>query len=417
MFSLSRSVLVLLFVAWGLRVAAVFAIQYYLEEIANPPRQFVIDGDADGYWQLAHRIVAGEPYQIYQPPRQVLRMPGFPALLSMAIILFGDSLLAARLLLATVGSLGCLGVYQLGCVLCGRRVGLMAGYMAALSPIFIGFSAIELTETAFATAMIWSLVPVACIARQGKERPRLSWIVYASLAGVGAGVACYLRPSWLLFLPGLAVFDAVIRRCRSSLAGGLVAILVMWLMLLPWGLRNQRVTGHFTLTTFWMGPSLYDGWNPENTTGDSDMAFFDRENLLSKMSEYEVDQEYRRRAWEFASSHPERVALLAAKKSLRYWNPFPNAVQFQSIPGLSLATLACYVCVFLPAVIGAWIHRRDWLMLAMTIGPILYFAGLHMIFVSSVRYRLPAEYAVMVVSAAGINWLCSRRTGIASDVA
>jgi hypothetical protein len=39
--------------------------------------------------------------------------------------------------------------------------------------------------------------------------------------------------------------------------------------------------------------------------------------------------------------------------------------------------------------------------LGLTLGPLLYFAALHLLFVGSIRYRLPAEYAVLVLSAAG----------------
>ena len=124
-----RSALVIFAVAWTLRIVAVLAVQYYLQHMAVPPRQFVIEGDADGYWQLAHQMVDGQPYQIYTPPRQVLRMPGFPLILAVSIRLFGDSLLAARLVLATIGAIGCVGVYQLGVRLVGQRVGVIAGGM------------------------------------------------------------------------------------------------------------------------------------------------------------------------------------------------------------------------------------------------------------------------------------------------
>ena len=402
-----RSALVIFAVAWTLRIAAVLAVQYYLQHMAVPPRQFVIEGDADGYWQLAHQIVEGQPYQIYTPPRQVLRMPGFPLILAVSIRLFGDSLLAARLVLATIGAFGCVGIYQLGVRLIGQRVGMIAGGLAAVSPVFVGFSAIELTETAFAVSLVWGLLPLAPWGRAGNglgdpDPVGARRVIGAGVAaGVLAGVACYLRPSWLLFPPCLVVWLWLLRRTTSRFLLAVITVMCMVGSLLPWGLRNQRVTGHFTLTTFWMGPSLYDGWNMENTHGDSDMAFFDRENLMSKMSEYEVDREYRKRAWAFAFENPTRVADLAWRKTLRYWNPFPNAEQFKSRLSLMVVSLLWYLVVFVPAVVGAWKLRRSLGLLAITAGPILYFAALHLVFVSSVRYRLPGEYPLLILSAVG----------------
>lgn len=407
-----RSALILFAVAWSLRIAAVLMIHYYLQHMAVPPRQFVIEGDADGYWQLAHRIVEGKPYEIYTPPRQVLRMPGFPLILAVSIRLFGDSLLAARLVLATIGALGCVGVYQLGLRLVGQRVGFIAGGLAAISPVFVGFSAIELTETAFAVSLVAGLLPLAPWARaEGLSvdpNGRSAAIRAGIVAGLLAGMGCYLRPSWLLFPPCLVVWLWVLKRTSSRLLLAGFTVVFMVASLLPWAIRNQQVTGHFTLTTFWMGPSLYDGWNMQNTNGDSDMAFFDQENLMSKMSEYEMDREYRKRAWAFAFENPGRVAELAWKKTLRYWNPFPNADQFKSRRSLMVVSLVWYLVVFVPGLVGAWRLRRSPGVLAMTAGPILYFAALHLVFVSSVRYRLPGEYPMLILSAVGWEVLLLR---------
>ncbi len=412
-----RSVLILFAVALALRIVAVIAVQYYLNHVALPPRQYVIEGDAAGYWHLARCIAQGDSYEIYTPPRYVLRMPGFPLLLAVSMRLFGESLLAARLVLATIGALGCVGVYQLGQRLFDHRIGWIAGGLAAVSPIFVGFSAIELTETVFAVSLVFGLVPLARWGRVSLPEPGLlspgphgmrAALLTGLVAGLWAGVGCYLRPSWLLFPPCLVLWLWVWKRDRTQLELAVCTVVVMVGSLVPWGIRNQRVTGHFVLTTLWMGPSLYDGWNPNNSTGDSNMAFFDRENLLSQMSEYEMDRQYRQRAWAFAFQNPGQVAVLAGKKTVRYWNPFPNAAQFKTYPALMLVSLGWYLIVFVPALIGAWRVRRSLGMLAITAGPILYFAALHLVFVSSVRYRLPGEYPLLVLSAVGIESLVRR---------
>ena len=284
-----------------------------------------------------------------------------------------------------------------------------------MSPIFVGFSAIELTETVFAVSLVFGLLPLtpwsilgsaaeptSSLPAGGGDPPEVSAaILTGTIAGLWAGVGCYLRPSWLLFPPCLVIGLWLLRRTRTRLILGGCTVAFLVAGLLPWGLRNQQVSGHFTLTTFWMGPSLYDGWNPQNTTGDSDMSFFDQENLMSRMSEYEMDREYRERAWEFAFANPGRVVALAWKKTLRYWNPFPNADQFKSRRSLRLVSLGWFIIVFAPALLGAWKLRQSLGVLAMTAGPILYFAALHLVFVSSVRYRLPGEYPLLVLSAIG----------------
>lgn len=412
-------------VALALRIGAVLAVQHYLDHVAH--RKYVIEGDADGYWQLAHHLVNGEPYQIYHPPRALLRMPGFPLLLAGSIWAFGDSLLAARLVLATIGAIGCVGVYWLGQRLVSPRVGMIAGGLAAVSPIFVGFSAIELTETAFAVAMVFGLIPLVRSPAalpdpvlEKTEQPART-IVAGLVAGVLAGVGVYLRPSWLLFPPLLAIWLCVFPVAPTASRRVLLVLALLaglFASLLPWALRNQRVTGHFVLTTLWMGPSLYDGWNPE-ANGDSNMRFFDRDDLLSQMSEYEMDRHYRARAWQFARENPGRVIELAWIKTLRYWNPFPNAEQFRQSTILKLVSLGWYLVVFIPALIGTWKCRKNLGLLAVCGGPIVYFAALHLCFVSSVRYRLPGEYSLLILSAIGwqsiLPQLRSQSEGLATE--
>jgi hypothetical protein len=177
----------------------------------------------------------------------------------------------------------------------------------------------------------------------------------------------------------------------------------MLFLLHPWAVRNRHVTGHFVLTTLWAGPSLYDGLNPE-ATGASDMRFFDRDNLLSRMSEYEMDKHYRRAAREFAVQNPGRTAELAMVKLWRYFKPWPSADQFAGL-GPAIATAAFYLPLIGLAAIGAWRRRKDAWLLLLTAGPLFYFAAIHMAFVSSLRYRLPAEYALCVLAACGVQSL------------
>src|SRR5690349_15698670 len=97
-------------IAFAARIAAAFAI----DARVPPGETDLIAGDASGYWDLASDLAEGRKYAIYTPPRQVLRMPGFPALLAVSFLAFGKSPIAARLLLAVIGALGCYLVFVLG---------------------------------------------------------------------------------------------------------------------------------------------------------------------------------------------------------------------------------------------------------------------------------------------------------------
>lgn len=397
----SRPVCSLLIAAFLLRAGMAFVVQGLLDHHWH--RQFVIEGDADGYWRLGHSLAEGEPYAVYTPPRYVLRMPGFPLLLSVPIGLFPGNSLAARLFLAVVGTLACGLVYLLGRELIDHRTGLLAGWFTAVSPAMVGFSVILLSETPFALGVAGSLWAMARLLRTlSAESPAgrvLSWAIFS---GAFIALATYMRPSWLPVAAFAAVGVLFYGRFRGkAIAASALVLATTYLALLPWAARNYQITGHWVFTTLWSGPSLYDGLNP-NATGRSDMAFFDRENLLATMTEYEVNRHYWDKGMEYAKAQPLRAIELGLVKLWRFWKPWPSAAEAGGLASKSLFALFS-LALFAGAFVGGWVHRRNLAILAFTLGPVLFFSLLHAVFVGSVRYRLPAEYPLAVLAAAG--WL------------
>jgi hypothetical protein len=231
---------------------------------------------------------------------------------------------------------------------------------------------------------------------------------YAFGVGLLIAVATYVRPSWILVGPILAVGLVVTSRNRMRASfEGMFILIGLCIALFPWAVRNYLVTGHFVATTLWVGPSLYDGLNPD-ATGDSDMRFFERDGMAHWMSEYEIDRHYRSEAWQFVRSHPNRTLWLAWQKCLRYWKPWPNAAQFRDWR-LCVVVSIPFVFMLITAAIGCWTVRRNVWAWGLTVGPIVYFAVIHMVFVASLRYRLPAEYPLCIMSAVGLQHICGHR--------
>ena len=392
----------LLAVALAVRLAAAFFVQQTVNR--EPGRLCLIAGDAEGYWELSAALLHGREYSIYDPPRRSMRMPGFPAVLAVLRGLCGeDNVLGVRYGLAVLGTLGCGLTFWLGAVLGNWRAGLVAATLLALSPTQIVFSVMILSESLFGTTLVASLIPIAWLLRHRCERYCARHWLAAVLAGVLIIVATFMRPTWLIAGPLAAlllVLGGPWSDWRRHVLLGAVIGVSMAVCLAPWTLRNARLTGHLVPTTLWMGPSLYDGWNP-TATGDSDMTFFERDQLLATMSEYEMDREYSRRAWEWARQHPVRVLELAWAKAVRYWNITPNAAQFQQWP-VWLAVAMWSLPVLSLSVLGAWRLRRDPIALAITWGPVLLFCAVHMLFVGSIRYRLPAELPLCLAAACGL---------------
>ena len=419
--------------AFVLRAGAAIGLQAWLD--LTPPRLCLIAGDAEGYWELGRKLADGNEYSIYDPPRQVLRMPGFPLFLAGAMKLTGESHLAIRLLLAAVGTGACGLVYWLGRELFDTDIGLIATAIVAVSPTLIVFSVMFLSETLFAAALMASLIAFAKLSvsllpsplggegsgvRGGpsnstaphpsplpkgeRESVQRNW--FAITAGVLAAVATLVRPTWLLIAPAFAVWHGL-RNGRAGWVQSGLLIAGLAVTLSPWVIRNYLATGHPVVTTLWVGPSLYDGLRP-SATGDSDMAFIEQDGVYDRMSEYDADQHYRRAAREFVTANPGRTLQLAFAKLARFWSPVPNAAQFGSV-WVQIGVLACFVPLVVLAIAGWWHTRRDVSRWLLPLAPIVYFSLVHAVFVGSLRYRLPAEYPLAVLAAVGGRSLMKTR--------
>lgn len=418
----TRQFLIPVAIALVLRLGMAAAVNTYLE---SADRQFLIEGDASGYWELAQKLAAGEPYAIHQPPRAVLRTPGFPLILAGFIRAFGDRIDLARYGLALLGTAACCAVALLTTAVSGRRAGVIALWIAALSPLHIGLSPLILSETAFSLGVVLSLLltwSVCC--QRTHHRPgdaaiedlkhgsasvtgtvTSTWglVSRAAMAGIVIGLTTLIRPGWLpwglVAAAFLATSSGLTRKQRIWGAGCLLAGLAV--ALFPWALRNKSVTGHWVVTSLWSGPSLYDGLNPD-ATGASDMTFVDRDGLYGTMSEYDANEEYKRRAVRFATEHPGQAFRLALRKSARFLSPVLSAAEVTN-PWINAGSLIWYAGFWGLVGWGFWRRQPGLRALAFLASPFGLFLLVHMVFVGSVRYRVPIELPLMAIAAAGIS--------------
>jgi 4-amino-4-deoxy-L-arabinose transferase-like glycosyltransferase len=363
-------------------------------------------GDTDIYWQLSSALLRGEPYEVSQwgVPHLSLRAPGYPVFLAACRWLFGGGTLPIRCVQAALGAWCIVLAARLTRRVLGpvegeeparpwRDPAWVAAAIVAFDPFVAGFSVVLLSEAVFLPLMLLGLLGLAA----AWERPGAAGLGAALGAGAAWGLAVLVKPSWALY-PPLAVGAGIVLAGRGPgrrsgfLRAGLLVGLGMAVVMAPWWVRNAQVYGRFVPTALGAGASLYDGLHP-GATGASDMRFLEQPTIQA-LDEENQDRELRRRAWAFVRSHPGRVLELAAIKAWRFWSPWPNAEAAGG--GHWAVRLACALGV-LPVygliARGAWRRRRDGPGLVLLLGPVVYFCALHMVFVSSIRYRVPAIVA------------------------
>ncbi len=373
-------------------------------------------GDSHTYWELAKTIAHGEPYQYLSEDARVFRTPGYPVLLSPLFMIYGDEppVLAARVLNAVLSTISVALAGLWATQLFDARAGLITGWLLALYPGSIALGIFVLSEAPFCPLMLGQLL-LWTHAWQTPNSKRS--MTYALLAGLLAAAAVLMRPSWLLFTPwALALALICFQQRRRQLVLGTAVCVTLILGMLPWWIRNSQVTGQFVPTTLQVGASLYDGLNPR-ATGASDMRFVAEMTLHERQAatsandanfEVRLDRRMTRESLAWASANPGQAFQLAGIKILRLWNIWPNEPAFRSL-WMRLGVLLTYGPLLVGCLLGIWHYwSRGW-PLALTWMPAIYLSLLHMIFVSSLRYREPAMMALAPLAAGMLScWIETR---------
>lgn len=370
-------------------------------------RQLARMPDSELYLAHAASILRGGPYGVGGDRAQ--RTPGYPVFLALIQRVFGPGdrpILWAQAMLSTAT---CGAAFLTARRLEGAHLPPGAAtwtlWFTAAEPYAILLSALVLSETLFAT-LLCATVFVGARLEWNVPSSRFAEGLWGAALGAAAGAAALVRPSGLLLIPVAAATWAAMSSRRSSvlriLAAAAVGFFALWA---PWWARNFEVYGCVVLTTLNVGESLYDGVRP-GADGASDTSFAQAPESRA-MPELARDAHWRERSIGVLRGEPARIARLALTKFGRFWSPWPNDARFRT-PWILAATTALVAPIYFFALVGGGRSLRQPGVLALCLLPAAYFCTLHMIFVSSVRYRAPAMPLLAVLAGAGAASLWGR---------
>jgi hypothetical protein len=405
-------------------VAAVVRVGWVTVRFARPETSCeLVYPDEEVYWRLAGSLAAGEGL-VDEFGFRATYMPAYPAFLSV-FVGWLRPLLWARIAQALLGAWVAPATFLLTRQWVRRSADVgapgrpawrlmpvLAGLAATVDPFLVFFSGLLLTEALFAAVLVtaWFLL-VAVSDPRGARRLRAT-------AGLGVllWLCVMLRPSAAILVvlaPAAVVCGG---RCdRRSLWTAAVVVGVVVCGLFPWALRNRMTIGQWRWLTTRGGISLYDGLR-EGATGASDLAHTKTMAEVAGLNEVQQDAYFRSRAWSAVRQDPGRVITLAARKLGRTWSITPNVEAYRQGP-LAWISAGWMILVLGSAAVGCWICRRavrSWVILLL---PVIAFTALHMVFVGSVRYRVPVMPMVMVLSAMALATLWERvRTGASGSL-
>jgi hypothetical protein len=414
--STSRRLLILiLLLAAGLRAALAVHQPANLDQLP----------DQREYLSLAQNLRENHTLCFFDPRFQqtifAYRMPGYPLLLAikppgLSFIAWGRSvqivldlstivavyLIAIRLavprdtgLRPVLAATEVEGDSYLKTPSMGRRpmsqVGLIAAVLLAFNPFYLYFSSLILSETLFATLLIWA---IACL-------------IYRKtcLAAVLLIATCYVRPTGLLLLPILMLIGPNPPQPRSyRLSAGIVRMLIsmvaLALCLLPWASRNHHLLGSFLWTTTNDGVTQYDGFHA-GATGASDQRFISDHPELLSMNELERSRFLSAQSRHWIANHPAQLPGLSMQKIVRGWSPMPLSREFGSTVH-RLISVSYELPLDVLCLIGLFSKRLSpWAKMLLLAPAIMVTLG-QAASVGSIRYRMPAEASMCVLAAYGL---------------
>jgi MFS family permease len=353
--------------------------------------------DEEVHWQLARNLVTSGNL-VTDDGRYAARMPAYPLFLAPFATAGPAGVLLARLAQGVLGALTAVCAYGLVSAACDPRGGLLAGLLVACDPFAVFFGNLLLTETLFTTlAMLFT----GGIWLVGVRGPRTLPLLGAAVCGA---LVVLTRPSAAAWLPLAWVALAGQLWSRGPRrAAWCVAVCpgVLAVLLVPWGVRNQLVLGAPAWLSTNGGVTLFDAQGPQ-ADGSSDQRFLQSMPELEKLGEVERDAALRRMALAQMRADPVRVLRLACVKLARTWSPLPNVAEYRG--GWAAWAGAAYTLVLLAgAAVGMYVAFRGappqwrWCVVLACL-PVVYFTVVHMVYIGSVRYRLPALPFLAVIT-------------------
>ena len=361
--------------------------------------------DSDDYHTFALNLVQYGVYGWNPKEPTAYFPPGTSAVYALIYSVFGSGQWAIKCFNLAIGVLIVFLTVELGSRWFNRTVGIVAGLLVGLWPVFIEYTTIIASEMPFAAALLGVLLLFDEICSNQKH---FTWL--AVVLGGLIGFASLLRPTAIL-LPALlaSVFYAQNRKFIPSLKLIFITAVLALVILMPWAARNYALFGEPVITTS-AGANMWMGNNP-TTTG-----FYQSPPSYLGMNEVQVDRILRNEALTYIRQEPTAFATRTVVKALRlyeretigvWWNTRGIERVFGSLGGTSIkvASQAFWMGALLLFGIGCYFSsRQGFASFACHSGitTLAYFTLVYATFLIQDRYHVPTDPIMAIFAAYAI---------------
>jgi 4-amino-4-deoxy-L-arabinose transferase-like glycosyltransferase len=419
--NMSMQPLAVFFLAFIVRLGFVLALEhrlYWPDEIA--------------FDKIALDLLNGEGYQ----SRPFRANPVLPFFLAVVYKVFGHSYIAPRIIQSFIGALTACIIFALSAKMFNKRVAFLAGLGVAVYPPVIYISGVfyvSCLETFLVAFSIYLLYT-------GSQHENYQSFIFLPMAGIAIGIAALCRPVSLALLP-FAVLFVVLSYRGSALrrvAYVMALMLVTFLTVLPWTLRNHSQYGRFLMVSTGGGLFLWKG-NNELARGDTADRYLEpgvgdvwmsrltqlepgrRSILIRKydivqrdvegLDEIDRDRYLQTLALAFIAQHPAQFLGLFVRKIWTLYTAFTE-VRPENEELVNKKTRTVFSFIFYPLLLlglfGTLATLNEWRKYLVLYVPIVSLTFAYALLAAASRFRIPLEPFIIVFASHGVLILWGR---------
>ncbi|MGQ9708367.1 MAG: tetratricopeptide repeat protein [bacterium] len=349
------------------------------------------------------------------------RAPLYPFFLALLYWIFGLNLFAVRLVQAVLGGLSCGLVYLLGRRLFDQHLGIIAGLVMAVYPLFIYFDG----ELLIPVLLVFLLLVGFICLFYSAQKDRRWW-----LAGIFFGLAAIARPNILVFVFVLPVWF-ILKFKKGWWRRFGVFIIALFIPIVPVTVRNYLKSGQLVLIAWQAGTNFYIGNNEysDGTTaivpgtrgtwwgGYNDVKLAAERAMARSLLGAEIDRFWMAKGFDFWRRAPVKALFLTLKKVYLWFSGYEvsndrDLYFFKRYTFLNLLSFSLPVfkfpfgLLFPLAVCGLYLTRKSYRRFLPVYLFLFAYSGSFIFFFVTARYRLPLIPFYIFFAIAGFReWL------------
>ncbi len=391
---------------------------------------------ADGYYPLhdsltyqniAFHLVQQHCYCLYSHLPTVDRAPLWPFLIAVIDRLIGPQDILVRLFLCLVGSGTCALLYLFARDLFGERIGIFAGIVGALYPFLYVYDGLLYSESLYTFLLL-----AFCYTLYRMQRsPHVSLMI---ASGILLGLLSLTRPNGIAIL-GLFVAWAggiswiKMMSWRTTLKSVLVVSLISLVFLVPWTLRNYKVTHALVPVAVGDGKVMLGAYNYETADPIYQHGYYAGVWIIPSEStpwiaarfpkdcanscEVIRDNVYKAAALQWIQGHLSYMPFMLGQHFINTWEVVPQEADLATnrFPDRDASRFVVVMMetitpiVFALAVLGLVVTSERWrdllfvyLMIVLTLAQSIVFYGIP-------RFRAPIEPMLILFASGAVWWI------------